>query len=126
MTKSSQSPPPTAAVPPDTTGQVITTEGEEPTLPCPLQTVERFNQFYRVEWRVPVNRTIARSNSGVIVPWARLNDFTLELTVDISNITTNHGFHCALVSFNRRNHIPFSSTPRGNVDIITPCKFYRN
>ena len=116
--------PPTAAVPPDTTGQVIAAEGEEPILSCPLKFVECFSQYYMVEWRVPVDIAVARSGSGVTVPWARLNNETLELTIGpIINTTLSRVFECVLLSFDRQTQIPFSNAPKGTVRIIIPCKF---
>lgn len=120
---SSPSHPPTAAVPPDATASLITVEGEQPALSCPLQVAERLSEYYMVEWRVPVDRTVAASGSGVKVPWARLNNDTLELTVGPLNSTLPRVFECVLLSFKRRNLIPFSNAPKGTVRITIPCKF---
>ena len=120
----SQSPPPSTALPPDTTGQVIAAEGEQPTLSCPLQIVKRFSQYYMVEWRVPVDIAVARSGSGVIVPWARLNSNTLELTVGPLNSTLPRVFECVVLSFSRGlNSLPFSNSPKGTVNIRLLSKF---
>ena len=115
--------PPTAAIPPDTTVPVIAAEGEQPTLSCPLQIVKRFSQYYRVEWRVPEDRTVARSGSGVIVPWARLNSNSLKLTVGPLNSTLPREFACLVLSFKRRNLISIGNVPKGTVRITIPCKF---
>ena len=101
---------------------MIATEGEQPTLSCALQIVKRFSQYYRVEWRVPVDRTIARSSSGEIVPWARLNNLTTELTVGPLNSTLPRKFECVLLSFKRQNELLFSNAPKGTVMITIPSK----
>ena len=52
------SPPPTAAVPPNTIDSVTANEGDRPTytLSCPLQIAKEFSQYYMVEWRVPAEK----------------------------------------------------------------------
>ena len=119
----SQSPPPSTALPPDTTGQVIAAEGEQPTLSCPLQIVKRFSQYYMVEWRVPVDIAVARSGSGQLMPWAHLNNNTLELTVGPLDSTLPREFTCVVLSFKRRNFIQIGNVPTGTVRITIPCKF---
>lgn len=106
---------------------MIAAEEEILVLPCPLQTVESFNRFYMVEWGVlaDMQMTVAARNSGVIVPWAYLNENTLELTVGPLNNSENLAFQCLLLSFNRPNQTELNctNTPTGTVDIIIPCKF---
>ena len=113
---------PTAAVPPDTTLQVVAAEGEQLTLSCPLQIAKMFSQYYMVEWCVPVDRTVARSGSGVIVPWARLNNNTLQLTIGPLNSSLPRVFECAILSFKRTNMIMISNVPKGTLNITIPCK----
>ena len=113
-----------AAVPPDNTVPLIAAEGEQSTLSCPLKIVERFSQYYMVVWRVPVDRTVAISGSGVTVPWARLNSNTLELTVGPLNSTLPRVFECVVLSFSRGlNSLPFSNAPKGTVNIRLLSKF---
>ena len=103
---------------------MVSAEGELPTLSCPLEIVETFSHFYTVDWRVPVDRTVARSGSGAIVPWAHLNSSTLGLTVGPLNSTLPRVFECVVLSFSRGlNLLPFSNAPKGTVSVIIPCKF---
>ena len=115
-----------AAVPPDNTVQVVSAEGEQPTLSCPLGIVETFSHLYKVDWRVPVDRTVARSGSGELVPWARLNSDSLELTVGPLNSTLPRMFECVVLSFSRGQNSPslrFGNVPKGTVNITILCKF---
>ena len=113
---------PTAAVPPDNNVMVVAAEGERPTLSCPLEFVKRFGQYYTVEWRVPVDMTIAKSRSRALQPWAHLNNYTLALTVGPLNSSLPRVFECVILSFNRRNMLQISNVPKGIVNIALACE----
>lgn len=102
---------------------MIVAVGEQPTLACPLQFVKRFSQYYQVEWRVPVDKTVAESGEAENEPWVQLNGDTLELTVGPLNSTLPSVYECVLLSFKRRNMIQFSNAPKGTVSITIPGTF---
>ena len=92
---------------------------------CPLKIIDRFSQYYMVEWRVPVDRKVAASSQRETVPWASLNSNTLELTVGPLNSSLPCVFECVVLSFERKNMIPFHNVPKGTVNITIPCELSR-
>lgn len=102
---------------------MVVAEEEQPVLPCPLQIVESFSEYYVVEWRVPVDMKVAESKQGVIVPWARLDSGTLALTVGPLNSTLPRVFECVVLAFQRKNLIRIDNAPKGIVNISIPSKF---
>ena len=97
--------------------------GERAALRCPLEFMKEFGQFYTAEWRVPVDRTIASTNSEQSPEsWAQVDVNTLTLTVGPFDSTFPKMFACVLLSFNRLNSIDFGNAAKGTVNIKLACK----
>ena len=110
----------TAAIPPNTITSVVVAVGEELTLSCPLQFMESFGQFYRLEWRVN-DMPVAGTNPPDSTSCACLNGRTLDLTVGLVNSSLPK-YECVILAFQRREELSFGNAPKGTVNINLACK----
>ena len=102
---------------------VVVKVWERAILHCPLEFVEDFGQYYVAEWRVPVDRTIAFTDSEQLLePWAQLDVNTLNLTVGLFSSVLPNMFQYVPLSFKRLNQIDFGTAAIGTVNIKLACK----
>ena len=95
---------------------------ERAILHCPLEFIKDFGQYYVAEWHVPVDRTIAFTDSEQsLEPWAQLDVHTLKLTVGPFSSILPSMLQCIPLSFKQLNQIDFGNATIGTVSIKPAC-----